>query len=202
MTFAVIPAGGKSSRMGRPKLALPVAGRTVLELVIDALRRGGIQHILVVAGPHVPELVPLAQTSGAQVHLLGQETTEMRATFEAGLCCLEERYHPEETDCWLLAPADHPTLEAEVVRKLLQAAEVHPHHSLFIPTFQGRRGHPALVRWNLIPGLRALPAGQGINAYFRQCAAATFELPWETESILLDLDTPEDYQRILKRHEN
>src|ERR1043165_5214081 len=119
MTFAVIPAGGTSSRMGRPKLTLPVAGRTVLELVMDALRRGGVEHILVVAGAHVPQLVPLTRGAGAEVHLLGQQTNDMRATIEEGLRWLEERFHPGATDCWLLAPGDHPTLDAEVVRQLL-----------------------------------------------------------------------------------
>ena len=34
MIFAVIPAAGKSTRMGRPKLALPLEGDTVLGAVI------------------------------------------------------------------------------------------------------------------------------------------------------------------------
>ncbi len=40
--FALIPAAGKSARMGRPKLTLPLGGRTVLEHVVTALRRGGV----------------------------------------------------------------------------------------------------------------------------------------------------------------
>jgi molybdenum cofactor cytidylyltransferase len=200
MTFAVIPAGGTSSRMGRPKLALPVAGRTVLELVIAALRRGGVDRVLVVAGPHVPELGPLASSAGAKVHLLAQETNDMRATIEEGLRWLEQRFHPGVTDCWLLAPGDHPTLDAEVVRQLLQAGQVRLNYSLFVPTYQGRRGHPALIRWSHVAGIRALPAGEGLNAYFRCHSAETLELPVETESILFDLDTPEDYERVLQAH--
>src|SRR5207237_3552168 len=55
--LALIPAAGKSTRMGRPKLALPLGGRTVLEHVVAALRDAGVEHVLVVVGPHVPELV-------------------------------------------------------------------------------------------------------------------------------------------------
>src|SRR5262249_8820866 len=112
MIFAVIPAAGKSTRLGRPKLMLPVAGKTVLEHVITALRNGGVKHILVVVGPHVPQLQPVAKTAGAHVLLLGQETPDMRATVERGLQWLKEHFRPNTTDSWLLAPADHPTLNA------------------------------------------------------------------------------------------
>src|SRR5712692_10383123 len=121
MTFAVIPAAGKSTRMGRPKLALSLGNRTIIEHVITALRRAGIKHILVVVGPHVPELVSLAERAGAHVHVLPHETPDMRATVEAGLRWLEDRFYPGDEDNWLLVPADHPTLDAAVVPQLLQA---------------------------------------------------------------------------------
>src|SRR5437879_4363300 len=58
---AVIPAAGQSTRMGRPKLALPLGGRSVLERVVDALRGAGVD-VLVVLGPHVADLAAAAQT--------------------------------------------------------------------------------------------------------------------------------------------
>ena len=67
---AIILAAGKSTRMGRAKLSLPLGGRAVLERVIDTLRQAGIEKILVVVGPHVPELVPLARDAGAEALLL------------------------------------------------------------------------------------------------------------------------------------
>src|SRR5262249_51400158 len=119
-TFAVLPAAGQSRRMGRPKLALPLGDRSVLERVIDALRQGGVEHVLVVIGPHVPALVPLAALAGAHTLLLPVETADMRSTVEQGLLWLEERFHPTSDDAWLLVPADHPTLDAAVVRELLR----------------------------------------------------------------------------------
>ena len=50
-TFGLIPAAGKSRRMGRPKLTLPLAARTVLEAVLDTVRQGGVETVLVVVGP-------------------------------------------------------------------------------------------------------------------------------------------------------
>ncbi len=199
MTFAIIPAAGTSSRMGRPKLALPLGDRTVLELVVRAFRQAGVGKILVVVGPSVPELVPLAESAGAAVLRLGQQTSEMRATVEQGLDWLEDQYHPEGRDNWLLAPADHPSLNSAVVVELLRTYTGNPQASIVVPTFHGRRGHPALLSWEHAARIKQFPAHQGLNTYLRQYASATIEMPVETPDILLDLDTPEDYQRLQAR---
>jgi CTP:molybdopterin cytidylyltransferase MocA len=199
--FALVPAGGKSARMGRPKLSLPLGGRTVLEHTVLAFRRAGVEHVVVVVGPHVPELVPLAESAGAQVCRLPDETADMRATVEQGLRWLEERFRPGPDDAWLLAPADHPTLDADVVRQLMQARAEHPGRSIFVPTWEGRRGHPALIAWKHVAGIRAHPAGQGLNTYLRQCAAEVLELSAAGADVLCDLDTPADYEQLRQRWE-
>ena len=196
MIFAVIPAGGRSQRMGRPKLALPLGDHTVLEHVIAALRGAGVEHILVVVGPHVPELIPLAEQAGADVLRLAEATADMRATVEHGLRWLEDHRHPQGEDAWLLVPADHPTLNPAVVRRLIEGREAKPGSTIVIPTFQGRRGHPVLFGWGHVQGIRAFPGGQGLNAYIRQQAADVLELAVDTGAILCDLDTPEDYERL------
>jgi CTP:molybdopterin cytidylyltransferase MocA len=198
MLFALIPAGGQSTRMSRPKLALPLGGRSVLEHVIAALRQAGVPNVLVVLGPHVAELRFLAEHAGADVHLLPEVTADMRATIEAGLRCLEERCRPGPDDDWLLIPADHPLLDPVIVQQLLRARQAHPEKEIILPVFQGRRGHPALIRWRQVAGLRQHPPHQGLNTYLRQHSAETLEVPVESANILLDLDTPEDYQRLLK----
>jgi molybdenum cofactor cytidylyltransferase len=193
---AVVPAAGHSTRMGRPKLSLPLGDRTVLEHVVVALRDGGADRVVVVVGPHVPELVPLAEAAGADVCRLAEPTPDMRATVECGLRWVEEHLRPQVTDAWLLAPADHPTLDPGVVRELCTAFLRDPSHSILVPTFGDRRGHPALVGWRHVEGIRALPADRGINAYFREHASAVCEVPVASAGVLCDLDTPEDYERL------
>lgn len=196
MTFALIPAAGHSSRMGRPKLSLPLGGFSVLACVVDALRRAHVTPILVVVGPHVPELAPLAEAAGAQVCRLPAETPDMRATVEAGLDWMQRHWQPRPEDHWLLVPADHPTLQTAVVRQLQQARQANGDRSIVIPTYQGKRGHPTLIDWRHVAGMRALPADTGLNVYLRQHEAETLLLPVATEAILWDLDTPEDYARL------
>ncbi len=196
MIFALIPAAGQSTRMGRPKLALPRGNRSILEHVIEALRRAQVEHILVVIGPHVPELVPLAARAGAHILRLAEETPDMRTTVERGLRWLEENFQPRETDAWLLVPGDSPALDSAVVRQLLEARAARPQFSIVVPTFQGRRGHPVLIGWQHVVGIRALTANLGINSYLQQHTVETLEVPVAYEGILCDLDTPQDYERL------
>lgn len=194
--FAIIPAAGKSRRMGRPKLLLPVGGRTVLERVVDALGAAGVDAVLVVTGGEPPELAAQARGAGAHVLLLERETADMRQTVEQGLAWIERTYRPTAVDAWLLAPADHPTLDPEVVRRLLGAWRSDPEASVVVPVHEGRRGHPVLIGWRHVEGVRAFPPGLGLDAYLRQHAAQTLLLPVGSPGVLLDLDTPEDYARL------
>jgi nicotine blue oxidoreductase len=201
MIFAVVPANGRSTRMGRPKLALPLGGGSVLGRVVRALRDGGADVVVAVFGPHAAELAPLAAAAGCARCAAPGDTADMRATVELGLAWLEERYLPGPDDAWLLAPADHPTLDAGVVRALLAERAARPGASVFIPTFGGRRGHPALLGWGHVAAVRRLPAGEGLNVYLRGQSAATREVPVAGAAVLRDLDTPADYERLLREVE-
>jgi len=194
MKFALIPAAGSSSRMGRPKLALPLGDRTILEHVIAALRQAEIEHILVVVGAHVAELADLAESAGAYVCIIEALPTGMRGTVEHGLRWLEERFEPRPEDTWLLTPADHPALDASVVTRLqaVYAAEVQ--FSIVLPTYKGRRGHPTLFAWEHVAAIRAWPAELGLNSYVRQHISETLEVAVNSASVLWDMDTPEDYE--------
>jgi len=204
--FALIPAGGKSVRMGRSKLDLPLGDRTVLEHVLVALRQACLTEILVVLAPHGDELISIADRAGASFVRLTEETPDMRATIEHGLTWLTERWRPKPEDGLLLCPADHPTLDTRVVTKLIDQAsakrDAGSTASIWVPTFEGKRGHPTLVKWHHLKGIRAMPAGRGLNRYFREHAAETEEVPWNSPEILLDLDTPADYERLRVRFES
>jgi CTP:molybdopterin cytidylyltransferase MocA len=199
--------------MGRPKLSLPLAGSTVIQLVVTALRNGGADPVVVVVAPHNSELAELAEAAGAAVCRLTDATADMRETVMRGLDWLEERCAPRPEDDWLLAPADHPTLDAEVVRLLRERSqsyepaartrEAEPslarracRPSIFVPVCDGRRGHPVLLAWRHVEAIRALPAGTGLNVYLRTHAEETEQVTVESKEVLRDLDTAEDYERL------
>ncbi len=181
--------------MGRPKLTLPLGDRTVIEHVVGCLLAGGVSRVLVVAGPQVPELVPLAKRAGADVLVLSEPTIEMRATVECGLARIEKNYCPQPDEWWLLAPADHPALSEGVVKQLLVAAAQDSSCSVVVPVNGSRRGHPVLLRWRHVEGIRSLDRGEGINVYLRRLENETREVTITDPEILNDMDTPEDYRQ-------
>src|SRR5437667_192328 len=120
----------------------------------------------------------------------------MRATIERGLDWFEEHVHPAPHDAFLLLPADHPTLDADVVRRLCHARAEDQAATVFVPAYHGRRGHPVLIGWNHVPAIRALAPDRALNHYIRQLTSEVREVPVDTPEILRDLDTPEDYRRV------
>jgi molybdenum cofactor cytidylyltransferase len=202
MIFAILPAAGRSIRMGRPKLLLPLGGRTVIERVIDTLELAGIDRILVVTPPELPELAAVAKAAGADVLGLPVQTEHMRETVQHGLDWIEQRRSPRPTDAFLLVPADHPTLDTTTIAVLTAARMQHPQFSIFIPTHAGQRGHPALICWQHVAGIRAAPPDQGLNTYLRQHPSETLEVAVDRPGVLVDLDTPEEYERVRERFES
>ena len=194
-SFAIVPAGGHSTRMGRPKLSLPVGGRTVLESLVLALKRGGVERVLVVVGPHVPELAAITEAAGAEALQLTRDTSDMRATVVAGLDHIAATDRPAPDDAWLLAPADHPGVSATLVIDLLVAGAQSAATAVIIPTYNGLRGHPTLIRWRHAHDIRQLPTGRGINAFLQWPGLEVRELSVTEPGAVSDLDTPEDYAR-------
>jgi molybdenum cofactor cytidylyltransferase len=192
--FGLIPAAGKSRRMGQPKLTLRLGNVTVLEHVCHAVQQAGVERVLVVVGPHGHPLAALAKSVGADVLQLAEDTTEMRHTIEHGLAWLEQHCQPQPDDAWLLLPADHPCIEPQVIAELRSAHARKSERSIVVPAYQGRRGHPVLIGWRHVPAIRSLAVGTGLNVYLRQQLSETLEVAVGTESILWDLDTPEDYE--------
>lgn len=182
--------------MGRPKLDLLLAGLPVIEWTIQAFRQAGVERIVVVLGPQGENLVPLVKQAGAYPHVLAMATPDMRATVEQGLDWIEGQFRPVPSAIWFLCPADQPGLPAAAIRKLQGEFERQPSASAAVPTYGGRRGHPAILRWDQTAAIQSLPPDVGINRYFRELGPRLLEVPLADEGILTDLDTPEDYQRL------
>lgn len=202
MLAGLIPAGGKSQRMGSPKLALPWGESTILAQMVQTLRKSGVDPVLVVLGPHLSFLDADVKNAGARSLLLDRPTADMRETVLQGLNWLQESENPRQEDAWLLVPGDHPLMDESVVRALRESWEQNPGKSIFVPTHEGRRGHPVLFGWEHAGRICALPADQGLNTYIRREANALLEVPVSSPFVLLDIDTPQDYQKAREAFES
>jgi molybdenum cofactor cytidylyltransferase len=196
MIPAIVPAAGRSERMGRPKLTLPIDGISVIARVVAALREGGADPVVVVvppaAMPGAAELAVEAEQAGACVVVADPAPPDMRASVQCGLDRLGKM--PGHRSTLLIAPGDSPGISAGLVARVIARARVEP-RSIIIPTSQGRRGHPIALPSSLADEIRELPADVGINTMVRRHADKVVELDLDDPDAIADLDTPEDYER-------
>lgn len=122
----------------------------------------------------------------------------MRYSVEAGLHCIQTRFTPPDAAWWLLVPADHPVLDGSVVTELITAASQST-ADILVPVHQGRRGHPTAFRWSLAEQVSRIPQNRGLNWLVKHDSVSVEECEFSTDSILLDLDTPEDFERLTRR---
>lgn len=181
--------------MGAPKLLLSWRGRSIIENVLAAWKAGGIERCVVVVHPDDRMLAAVTANRGAEVVVPVAPPSDMKASVQCALRYIENRYAPKDEDVWLLAPADLPTLHSDVIRSLVAAAEEREDRAILVPTHDGRRGHPVLFPWKCAAQVATLGPEEGVNALL--CRNAVIEVPFGAAAIPADIDTPEDYERLL-----
>src|SRR5262249_1083332 len=173
-------------------------GRPLIVRVIEALREGGADPVLVVIPPterkETFEICRLACEANAAVTSPDETTADMRATFELGVDWLLNYDAQDLPDAVFLAPGDSPALTADLTRAMIQAFCANT-SDFVLPAVSGKRGHPLLMSWSRAILVRQLPSGSGVNMLLFDPSATIHELPVDDPGIILDLDTPDDYRR-------
>ena len=94
---------------------------------------------------------------------------------------------------------DQPHLPAHIVQQLV-AAYREQGSGIFIPSFNNRRGHPIVIDARYRDEICAL-ADATMRDFMRAHAAAIRHVPVDSDAILRDMDTPDDYQRELAQYQ-
>lgn len=202
---AVILAGGRSVRMGRPKEWLPLGGEPLLVRSCRVVA-GCADPVLVVvrdAAQHVPQLPP-------GVERLVDERREAGplAGLVQGMRHLADRHRFGTGDAVLLTACDQPFLTTEFLAGL--AARL-GEHSLVMPR---RDGHlqplAAVYRIGLLPAAtRLLARGSGTprdlaaHGSARVLEGAELDVLDPDGTCLGNVNTPEEYERAVawwRRH--
>jgi molybdenum cofactor cytidylyltransferase len=190
---AVVLAAGASSRMGRPKALLDFDGTPCVGRVLAACREAGVSEVVVVTGPAGGDVRALC--AGTTEAINPQPERGMLSSLQAGLRAL-----PALATGFLIFPVDFPVVPAGEVRRLLEAfGRRASGQRLFIPSFDRRRGHPVLIEAGLAPELLALDPGSTARAVIAAHEGEIVYTEAADDRVLLDMDTPEDYQRCLER---
>ncbi len=200
MIAGIVLAAGRSRRMGRPKPLLRFRGASFLERAVGALRGGGCGEVVVVvvaAPPDDPAAAAIAEAAegaGARVVVSPRPDAEQVDSLRAGLAAL-----PPEAAAAVVLPADVPGVDAAAVRAVVEAFRARG-APVVRAVHAGEHGHPVLFARRVFADLFADPLPEGARSVVRAYAAELEEVEVDAPALLLDVDTPDDYRRLLAEH--
>lgn len=205
--FALIPAAGHSSRMGRPKLLLPLFGKPLVQHTIEAWRRSRVDRTVVVARPGdelllaTLRLFETAWPDSVDIVIPPIPPPDMKASLQAALTHIERVHDPSVDDAFLVAPADMPHLSMAIINRLIQRHASDAKQAILAPTIACERGHPVLFPWIQAAELFQLRQDEGLNAIVERNQVDLIlcdDLISTTSNPFADVDTPEEYERLMK----
>ncbi len=191
-TAAMVLAAGASSRWGgAPKALLPVDGRAGVRRIAEICLADGFSPVAVVVGAH---RAPIAhELRGLAVDLVEAERWEegRTASIQAGLAAL-----PSSADL-LFWPVDHPFVAPRTVDALVAARATDQLGLWFVPTFEGRGGHPVLWRSEVRRPILDLRPDAPVRSLLPQFGPQVRRVAVDDPGVVANVDSPEEYREAL-----
>jgi molybdenum cofactor cytidylyltransferase len=188
----IVLAAGASSRMGEPKALLQADGVTFLERAVHLLRDAGCKYVIAVVTDDL-WIERLADVSGAAVIINDAEDAEQIDSLRLGIANL-----PDDTDAVAVLPVDFPRISAATVKRLVSEA-MRSDAPILNPAYNGVAGHPVIFASRLFPELLAPDLPEGARTVIDAHAEEAFVIDVDDAGVTIDVDTPSDYEKHVKR---
>ena len=189
---AVIPAAGRSSRMGtRNKLLLPLGGKTLIEHTLAPYLQIQDMAVFVVLGYQrerfervlAPYPVRLIHNPD---HETGLASSLVRGVSAAG----------ENRSGYLFALGDMPLIQPATVRLLLDRFCGSQEPRIVLPTRGGCGGHPVIFSRHYFADLVALSGDRGAKSVIEAHAAEVVSVAVNDKGVLRDVDHERAYREL------
>ena len=192
----LVLAGGRSSRMGRPKALLQAGAETFVGRIVRTLREGGVAEVVVVApAGELAARIGAALAGHRPPPAVVANPAPDRGQLSSLLVGLDAVDRPG-VEAALVTLVDVPLVTAATVRALLEryrrtgAPIVRPAR----PGGPGH-GHPVLFGRALFAALRRADPAAGAKPVVRAHEAGAEDVVVDDPGAFTDVDTPEDYRR-------
>jgi len=185
----IILAAGGSERMRRSKQLLPWHGEPLVRHATRTALSAGLDQVIVVVGALGEEVKDALVDLDVGIQdnpdwKLGQSTS-----VRAGLSAL-----PPGTGAVLFLLADQPNIPVTLIQALIEkhAETLAP---IIAPLIDDQRGNPVLFDRQTFKDLSSIQGDSGGRQLYSQYPVTWVE--WHDGAVLHDIDTDEDYQRLL-----
>jgi molybdenum cofactor cytidylyltransferase len=186
----LILAAGNSSRMGTPKQLLAVGDTTLLGVAIQNALKSNAQNMFCVLGANAKTIEPTISQYNIE--------TIINPDYQKGLSSSIIRGVEEllNFDAILITLSDQPKVDSEYLNQMISEYKNNP-HPIIASLYDGIMGVPALFPKHYYPELLKLEGDKGAKQLLnsRDILIKTMK----SSVNLLDIDTPEDYQKFLKK---
>jgi molybdenum cofactor cytidylyltransferase len=190
MISGVILAAGGSSRMGRPKQLLPLAGRPLLQHVVDRASMSEVGEVLLVLGAQAQRIrAGLEMRDRVRILEHGNWREGQSSSLRAALAVAD----PSSRGALILL-GDEPLVPFEAIQLVLDAFRTGDWVAVRA-SYAGEPGHPVLLGRELWPRLQALEGDRGAGPLLKALGPALGRVE-VGQPRPVDVDTSEDYHRL------
>jgi molybdenum cofactor cytidylyltransferase len=192
----IVLAAGKSTRMGKPKANLRLnESDTFLTGIIRTFQDAQVDDVVVVLGHEAAAVLKSVEQSGLSPRFIVNEQYEsgQLSSILAGLRAIDR----PGVNAMLMTLVDVPLVSAATVRGVLERYRT-THAPVVRPVHGAVHGHPVLIDRSLFNEIRAADPRRGAKPIIRAHVSAAGDVEVDDEGAFTDIDTPEDYKRVVE----
>lgn len=189
---AIIVSAGYSSRMHNFKPFLEFGRYTAVERIINTLKNSGINDIILVVGHRGEEVIKKVKDYGVTCVFNENYPRGMYSSVLKGIEALGSH-----VTAFFICPVDIPLVK-EYSINCMKKQYVESNKGIVYPNFCGKRGHPPLIDSKYIDAILSGDGEGGLKRLLQGYEDDSLDIRVCDEAILMDMDTEEDYQNLLK----
>lgn len=188
-------AAGASTRMGHPKQLIEIEGKSLLVRTVEAALQSPVWPVVVVLGAHAAALKPSLIRYPILIAENAAWVEGMASSIRTGMSTLHS--FSRAMDHVLICLCDQPYFSADTIHRLLEA-RAKSERSIVAAHYRERWGAPALFSAASFSALASLSGDEGARHLLVEASRTGDVEGVDLPELALDLDTPEDIERLLK----
>lgn len=192
----IILAAGESTRFGKPKQLLDWKGQPFIRAVAQTSIRAGLSPVIVVTGAYAEQVEATISDLGVIIVRNNEWKNGQGSSIREAIHSLASTPLTigAEAGGAIFLLSDQPQVSISIIQALKEkhANGLYP---IVAPLVMDKRGNPVLFDRVTFPDLRTIEGDTGGRAIFHKYRVEY--LPWHDDSLLVDVDTPEQYQTLI-----